>query len=531
VSERPVPHIWQAMTAMCWAMLPDHLALLFEIAAREHLDEGGIEAIAAKIGRPLDNSRTVSVRDGVAIIPIEGAIFPRASLFTAISGGVSVDTIAADFATALADPAITGIVLLIDSPGGDKNGVAETADMVYAARGRKPIVAYGRELVASAAYWIAAAADEVVIASDALVGSIGVVAGVADPSQRGGRSIQFVSSQSPHKRIDPTTETGRARIQARVDTVADLFIATVARYRGVTTAKVIADFGQGDVLIGQRAVDAGLADRLGSFEGVVAELQQRAREPRRMVSAGRIAAQSTGVAMSEQKGRMERFMAWLGGEGDDSAFASANSAASGAPIAGDVGTPAHADTIVRTPYPANASGESEELARLRAELDRRDQAERTRAEAAIATDATTFAEAEIAANRAIPAERDALVAAYTEAATDDVAHPRDAGQASRVAGLRSRQGLRPAHSLTAELLPVREGGDGMLTVVGSADHTPAEGEAPPLTAERWREQRAFTATGRGILQGHGIPASGPLTAEHKATIGALLAAQGLTLAG
>jgi ClpP class serine protease len=504
-------------------MLPEQVALMFDIASRDHLEEGGIEAIAAKLGRPLDNSRSVTVRDGVAVIPIEGAIFPRASLFTAISGGVSVDTLAADFSTALADPLVTGIVLLIDSPGGDKNGVPELAGMIHAARGKKPIVAYGRELVASAAYWIGSAADELVIASDALVGSIGVVAGVADPSKQGGRSIQFVSSRAPHKRTDPTTEAGRARYQARVDAVEDIFIADVARYRGVTPEKVMADFGQGDLLVGQAAVAAGMADRLGSFEGVVAELQQRAREPRRIGIAGRIAAQSNGGSMPDQKGRMERFMSWLAGEGDDSAFVGADSAASGIEGSGNRNIAPPATSSVAPGATHAATSPDPEVERLRAELARRDEAERARARADIGTRAQGFAEAEIRASRALPAERDALVAAFTDAATDDLDHPRAEGQPSRVDRLTERQAARPAHGLTAELVPVKPNEDGTLSVVANAARTKEAGAPPEFTPERYRDSLARTETGRGVLLRMGVNHVGPLSDGQRATLAARMA--------
>lgn len=515
MSDQPAPHVWQAAVATCWAILPERLPAIFEIAARENLGDGGIEAVAARLGRPLDNSRTVTNRGGVAVIPIEGVLVPRASLFSDISGGVSVNTIALDLTAALDDSAITGIVLFIDSPGGDKNGVAELAGMIHAARDRKPIVAYGRELVASGAYWLAAACERIVIASDALVGSIGVVAAVADPSKRSSRDITFVSSQSPHKRIDPTTEAGGKRHQSRVDAVADIFIGDVAKFRGASVAKVEADFGQGDVLVGQAAVDAGMADAVGSFEGVVAELQQRAREPRRIGSGGRMAAQTTGGVMAEQT-RFQRMMAWLGGEGDDSAFAAANIAAGGPPEPAPEPTPPLVDPR------GNA-----EIARLNAELARYQEAERTRATADLETRATAFADGEIHASRALPAERDALIAGYTDAAHDDAAHPRAEGQPSRVARLAERHATRPAHGLTTEAVPVRVLDQGTLAILDSPQATRAEGADPAATPERYRDLLASNPATKRILAEHGIPVTGALSAEHRALLTARMEAAGL----
>jgi capsid assembly protease len=503
VSERPAPHVWQAAVAASWAILPEKLPVIFEIAARENLD---IEAVAARLGRPLDNTRAVTLRpDGVAIIPIEGVIFPRASLFAAISGGVSADELATDLATALDDPGVSGILLSVDSPGGDVNGVAEVAAMIRAGTARKPIVAYVRDLGASAAYWLASAADEVTVASTALVGSIGIIGTVADPSKQSARSIEFVSSQSPHKRPDPTTQAGGARIQARVDDLAAIFIGDVARYRGVTPETVAADFGQGDVLVGQAAVDAGLADRVGSFEDEVRRLQARAREPRRDGISGRMAAQTAGGSMAEQT-RMQRFMAWLGGEGDDSAFAAANIAASG-----DLGhAVADSETreATRVESGTRPTQPDPEVARLRAELAQLRDEQRTRAEAEMAARATAFADGLIRDGRALPVEREALIAAHTEAATDDLAHPRAEGQPSRVARLEERQAARPASGMLGELVPVQPNADGTLTPLANLDRTAFVADADadaPLTLERRIQIMAMTDLGRAELRRQGIP--------------------------
>lgn len=272
-----VPRVWAAAIATAWAVLPEKLPVILEIAAREN--ELDIAAIESRIGKSLNSVRPgVSIPPGtnIALVSVEGVIFPRASLFSMFSGGASCDDIARDFTAALDDDSIGAIVLNIDSPGGDVNGVAELAGMIYAARQQKPILAYVRDLGASAAYWVAAAASEIIVAPTAQVGSIGVVGTVANPHERGTSSIEFVSSQSPNKRPDPTTDLGKQRIQARIDALANVFINTVAEYRGVTAEHVVNGFGQGDVFVGQLAVDAGLADAVGSLDSVVAKAQRRA---------------------------------------------------------------------------------------------------------------------------------------------------------------------------------------------------------------------------------------------------------------
>lgn len=256
-----------------WAITEEMRDVIMKIAAREDLNP---EAVAKELGRPLENTRSVTVRDGVAIIPVSGPMFRYANLFMQISGGVSVDILATDIGAALKDPTIHSIILYIDSPGGTAKGIAELSDMVYAARPEKTIIAYVHGDGASGAYWFASAASEVVVDSIAVLGSIGVVLGASASPDSPGR-IEFVSSQSPYKRINPGSPDGKAKIQGMIDSLADVFVSRVARNRNVTTEKVLSDFGQGWVFVGEEAVTAGLADRVGSLEGLVAELVMKHR--------------------------------------------------------------------------------------------------------------------------------------------------------------------------------------------------------------------------------------------------------------
>lgn len=248
-----------------WAIVPEVLDQVLAVAQGENESP---EAVAEKLGRPLQNTRTVMNRDGVAIIPVNGILMRYANLFTEISGATSVEVLATDFRAALDNPDIRGIVLEIDSPGGQIAGISEFADMVDAAD--KPVHAYISDLGASAGYWIASAADQVIIRDTAAAGSVGVVATLRRDKKDD--RIQIVSSQSPRKRVDPETEDGRAVLQAVVDDIADVFIGRVAAYRQVSPEHVLEHFGQGGLLVGRNAVRAGLADGLGSLESIIAGL-------------------------------------------------------------------------------------------------------------------------------------------------------------------------------------------------------------------------------------------------------------------
>lgn len=266
-------HALEVVTQNYWAMLPSALEQMLSVIQRENLAP---EAVAAKLGRPLDNTHRVTVRDGVATIPVRGPLFRYANLFTQLSGATSYETVARDLTTTLEDPNVKSIILAIDSPGGEVNGCQELAQLVFQARGQKPVVAHVSGLGASGAYWIASAADEIVATETAILGSIGVAATFVDTSeaeaQAGVRVIDIISNQSPKKWPDPADDAGRAQIQRTIDGLAAVFVGTVARNRGVDADVVLSDYGQGDVLVGLAAVDAGLADRIATYEQLHAEL-------------------------------------------------------------------------------------------------------------------------------------------------------------------------------------------------------------------------------------------------------------------
>lgn len=263
-----------------WCILPESLNEILAVADRM----GDPEALETRLGKPLEHTRTVDIRsNGIAIVPVTGPIFRYANLFTRFSGGTSTQVLATDIQTALDDRSVRGVVLDVNSPGGEAAGVNELAQMIFDARSKKPIWAYVGGMGASGGYWIPSAASRVLLDKTALLGSIGVVMSYRDTRARdekaGVRDVEIVSSSSPDKRLDPTTEIGRAKVLKVVDDMAEVFIGAVARNRDVTREQVIADFGRGGLLVGENAVKAGMADGLSSLESVIAELAGFASTP------------------------------------------------------------------------------------------------------------------------------------------------------------------------------------------------------------------------------------------------------------
>ena len=327
----PRPRVLRHLTDLVsgpWALLPAMLTQMQAIyTARLAGEAADIAGIEAALGRELDNSGAggYQIDRGVAILPIQGVISPKANLMTQISGGASVQLLQRDFAAALAAPSVRAIVLYADTPGGSVMGSPDFAAQVHAARGTKPIVTWSDGMLASAGYWIGSAADAVYVSGAAVnVGSIGVVArhvnaGTAD------RVTEITAGRYKRMASDtaPLTAEGRAYLQEQVDYYYALFVDAVAAHRGVGVPQVLADMADGRIFIGQQGIDAGLVDGISTLDGLVHALatdprsvtQRRVKPralPRTAARSGAGAAAShpnpstKGLAMSDQAAATSR---------------------------------------------------------------------------------------------------------------------------------------------------------------------------------------------------------------------------------
>lgn len=275
-----------AIRSQPWAILPDYLAAIEAIALRaldsevlERLAKDGhaaqvqnsLEAVAA-LGTRLEGSKVSMVRNGVAVVPLVGAIYPRSNMVSASSGGTSLDTVMRDMRVAWASADVERVVMLIDSPGGVVSGLGEAAEMLRA--GGKPMTSFVTGMAASAAYWLGSQAGEIVLDRAASVGSLGVVASLSRQEAvdgNGRRHYEVVSSGAPFKRPDPSTDEGRAAIQREVDAIEGVFFADVAAGRRVAEGVVREQFGKGGMVSASEAVRVGMADRIGTLEGVLSQ--------------------------------------------------------------------------------------------------------------------------------------------------------------------------------------------------------------------------------------------------------------------
>lgn len=245
---------------------------IYDMVAAEDGDFDRRQAIAEKYAKPLivpggrggKATAVVSMR-GVALYDVEYQ--PLAFSTQRLEQTVSALT---------QDPEIGAIILDVDSPGGLVTGVPEAADAIFRARQTKKVGAIVNPLAASAAYWLASQASEIVAVPSGYVGSIGVFMLHADCSglmEEVGVAWTFIhagENKVEGNSFEPLSESARAFFQSEVDTVYRNFLSAVARGRDVTSAKVEAEFGQGRTFMAEKAKRLGMVDRLATPSAALA---------------------------------------------------------------------------------------------------------------------------------------------------------------------------------------------------------------------------------------------------------------------
>lgn len=226
--------------------------------------------IELAIGKPPE--RKVEQRGPVAVVEITGPLMHHADPWCD-----SYDEIKARVGEALASPAAC-VLLSIDSPGGLVAGCFDTVSELRAmsAAAGKPLYCYVDAQATSAAYAIATAAERIWIPTTGAVGSIGIIEPMVDvTAMDAAMGIRFTMLTSGARKADghphvETTDEAIAAAQSRVDQLAAVFFATVAERRGLEPSAV--QRLDAALVCGQAAVDAGLADAIGTFDTVLVEL-------------------------------------------------------------------------------------------------------------------------------------------------------------------------------------------------------------------------------------------------------------------
>ena len=269
-----------------WAIVPEKFKEIIEVY-QTHMKGEKIDLDVFKSGIKFerennDQEDLYDVINGVAVIDIQGILSKKLSFFSRFFGGTSTQAIAESIKVALNDPTVRTILLNVDSPGGSVDGTAELAQLIFESREQKPIIAFTDGMMASAAYWIGAAADKIYISSDTTqTGSIGVIATLVDYSQmfeKAGINVtQIVAGKyknvgSPYK---PLSAEDKKIIQNEVDYIYSVFVNTIAKYRNVSAEHVLSVMATSTpppVFIGKQAIDAGLVDGVSTLDQLLNRL-------------------------------------------------------------------------------------------------------------------------------------------------------------------------------------------------------------------------------------------------------------------
>ena len=273
-----IKRVLKAVEGEIWAIQPEKLEQLAEILVAK-AETGAIPTAADIEAIEARQRSSIKAVGAVAVIPIFGTISRRMGMLDAMSGGSSIETFQESFRQALADDQVGSIALQVHSPGGSVYGVEEAFRMIYEARGKKRVVAIADQLMASAAYYLGAAAGELVVTPSAEAGSIGVYTIHFDWSkafEAEGIKVTIIKA-GEHKAegnpYEPLDDDAQAHVQSIVNDYYRQFTTAVARGRGVSRKVVEEQFGKGRTFTSARLVELGMADRVATFEEVIEELR------------------------------------------------------------------------------------------------------------------------------------------------------------------------------------------------------------------------------------------------------------------
>ncbi|QXY89898.1 S49 family peptidase [Wolbachia endosymbiont of Diaphorina citri] len=206
---------------------------------------------------------------GIAIIRIYGVLTKKTEAFDHILDMTSYENIHEEIESALEDKSIETILLDIDSPGGEVNGVFDLADFIYSARGKKRIIAIANDDAYSAAYAIASSAEKVFVSRTSGVGSIGVIASHIDQSrfdEKQGIKYTTIFAGSRKNDLNPheqMTSESLESLQKEVDRLYEMFVQLIARNRNLSIQAIKST--EAGLYFGEKAVEIGLADGVTTF--------------------------------------------------------------------------------------------------------------------------------------------------------------------------------------------------------------------------------------------------------------------------
>lgn len=254
-------------------------------------------------GKFMKNSGDFRIVDGKGIIPIHGFISKRADIFMYIFGGTSTLLVEEKFTEYLNNEQVSEIILDIDSPGGSSDGVDDLAELIFASRGKKKITAYVNGLMASAAYWIGAAAEKIYATRTSDIGSIGVYSVLYDmtvAAHNAGAKVEVIRAgrnKATGHPLKPMSEEDKQIVKEQVYEVYQFFTEAVAKFRGIS-GQELSDVATGRTFIAEKAMRMNLIDGIGSIEG---EMRQSGSQFKNKSVNQSVSVAQTEITTQEEK--------------------------------------------------------------------------------------------------------------------------------------------------------------------------------------------------------------------------------------
>ncbi|AZO67687.1 S49 family peptidase [Mesorhizobium sp. M6A.T.Cr.TU.016.01.1.1] len=210
--------------------------------------------------------------NGIAVLPVLGTLIRRGSWLDSESGLTSYSALSDAVTEIMYDPAVRGLMLEVDSPGGEANGCFDLARFIRSASEAtgKPVWGHANEVAASAGYGILSSAAQIWATTTSELGSIGCLAAHVDVSEADKMAgvrwtyIFYGDEKADGNMHEPLSNRARDAVQADVDALGEMFVQLVSQHRGIDAAAIRATNAR--MYRGVEAVESGLADMSGTFD-------------------------------------------------------------------------------------------------------------------------------------------------------------------------------------------------------------------------------------------------------------------------
>lgn len=278
--QRNLPHIISQATNAPLLLEPAYARVFFCALGREsgagslqipqdqeRLDQAGMELVTGSyMSGDKPRARFYQVVSDIAVLPVSGTLVHKLGGMRPFSGMTGYDGITARLQQAMDDPDVKGVLLDIDSPGGQAAGAFDCADMIYRLGQQKPIWALMNDVACSGAMLLASACSRRLVTQTARIGSVGVVmahASYAGQLEQEGVEITLLYSGKHKTDLNPyqaLPDDVRTDYQQKMDDTRQMFSEKVAQYTGLSVDAVMAT--EAAIYDGQAGIDVGLADEM-----------------------------------------------------------------------------------------------------------------------------------------------------------------------------------------------------------------------------------------------------------------------------